>query len=60
MVPFIMQKQGTSALWRGIMPHVYKQWAQVFIKVTFYDRFKQAIMPYSPSKYSGLDFFIRT
>ena len=42
------------------MPHIYKQWVQVFAKVTFYDRFKQYIMPYSPSKYSGFDYFIRT
>ena len=42
------------------MPHIYKQWIQVIIKVAFYDRIKHAIMPYSSTKYSGLDFFIRS
>lgn len=60
MLRYIIDKQGVNALWRGTMPHIYRQWAQVFIKITFYDRFKQAMMPYSPSKYSGVDFFIRT
>lgn len=60
LIPYIMETQGNQALWRGTMAHVYKQWLQVIIKVTFYDRFKQFFMPYSPSKYSGLDFFFRT
>ena len=59
MLPKIMQTQGSSALFRGAMPHIYKQWAQVLLKVSFYDRIKHALMPYSPSKYSGLDFIIR-
>ena len=42
------------------MPHVYKQWIQVFIKVSFYDRIKHYCMPYNRNKYSGLDFFIRS
>jgi hypothetical protein len=41
------------------MPHVYKQWMQVLIKVAFYDRVKNSLMPYSPSKYTGFDYFIR-
>ena len=60
MVPYIMKTQGVDALWRGIMPHVYKQWIQVFIKVAFYDRIKHYCMPYNRNKYSGLDFFIRS
>lgn len=59
MLPHIMKKQGTQALWRGIMPHVYKQWMQTLVKVAFYDRIKHTLMPYSPNKYSGLDYFIR-
>lgn len=42
------------------MPHIYGQWSQVLIKVAFYDRIKHAVMPYNSSKYSGLDFFIRS
>ncbi len=42
------------------MPHIYGQWVQVLVKVTFYDRIKHAIMPYNSNKYSGLDFFIRS
>lgn len=59
MIPHIQKTQGTQALWRGIMPHVYKQWAQVIVKVAFYDSIKHSLMPYSANKYSGLDYFIR-
>ena len=59
MIPLIINEQGMSALWRGTMPHVYKQWMQIFWKVAFYDRIKHASMPYSPSKYSTMDYFIR-
>ncbi len=31
----------------------------MLIKVAFYDRIKNALMPYNSSKYSGLDYFIR-
>ena len=59
MYPYIIKTQGYEALSRGVMPHIYKQWVQVIIKVAFYDRIKHTFMPYNPSKYSGLDYFIR-
>ena len=60
LIPYIMKTQGQQALWRGVMPHVYKQWSQVLIKVAFYDRVKNSLMPYSASKYSGIDFLVRS
>ena len=60
MLPWIAEKQGYQALFRGVMPQIYGQWVQVMLKVAFYDKIKNYMMPYHPSKYSGLDFFIRS
>mmetsp|Transcript_7298 Transcript_7298/g.10276 ORF Transcript_7298/g.10276 Transcript_7298/m.10276 type:complete len:149 (+) Transcript_7298:281-727(+) len=60
MLPYIAQTQGMQALSRGVMPQIYGQWVQVLLKVAFYDRIKHLIMPYSQSRYSGLDYFIRS
>ena len=56
----IISEQGVASLWRGNMPDVYKSTSQVLLKVCFYDKVKHAFMPYSPSKYNGLDYYWRT
>lgn len=42
------------------MPHIYGQFAHIFMKVTCYDRIKNCIMPQSASRYSGLDLMLRS
>ena len=59
LIPQIIQQQGLSQLWRGVMPMVYKSFMSNFVKILFYDKIKHSVMPYDVKKYSGLDFYLR-
>ena len=47
----IISQQGIGALWRGNMPKVYQNSMQMFTRVLFFDKVKNWMMPYDPSKY---------
>lgn len=48
-----------KALFRGNMPNIYKNSAQLFMKISLYDKIKNYWMPYDFRKYSGVDYFWR-
>jgi len=55
----IVHKEGPLSLWRGNMPHIYHSQMQMFLRVIFFDKFKNYWMPYEAHKYSGFDWFWR-
>lgn len=57
----IISEQGMSALWRGNMPNVYRSLSLVMLRVTIYDKIKQAYMPLDQSQYvdGTLDYYWR-
>lgn len=42
------------------MPSVYKSWVQLMLKISFYDKFKNAFLPNKPERYKGFSFLWRT
>jgi solute carrier family 25 (adenine nucleotide translocator) protein 4/5/6/31 len=55
----IASEQGVLAFWRGNNANLYKTWSQMMLKMLFYDKIKNYLMPYSAHKYTGIDFFWR-
>ena len=41
------------------MPRIYQNMLQTFLRITFFDKFKNYFMPYDVSKYEGMDYMWR-
>ena len=55
----IVSEQGMLALWRGNNANIYKNLGLITLRVSLYDRIKNAYMPYDQSRYSGLEYYGR-
>jgi solute carrier family 25 (mitochondrial adenine nucleotide translocator), member 4/5/6/31 len=58
-ISFSIKDQGMLSLWRGNTALLYKNIAQLSLKLMFYDKFKNYFMPYDPSKYSSFQYYFR-
>ena len=55
----IVSEQGMAALWRGNNANIYKNLGLITLRVSIYDRIKNAYMPYDQSRYTGLEYYGR-